>query len=194
MAPKALLTRQADARTRTGDLFITSEVKGSGGVRRRVAGSVRCAGRSSPRGDTSPLSSIGRYPGVWARIGHVTDLPAHLFTERAGGPLPGQLLRQPYAATGRAGKRPPGSFIAPRARYEILGQTDGLVRLTSSLEKSRPERQPTVSPHRPGRPRPNTRTSAVFGFFVAPCRMLVVPFGPNRQREGCQIVIVWKPF
>ena len=78
-------THQADARTRTGDPFITSELRRSGGVCRRVAGSGLEAGETPRRRSVSPPCSVSRFPGVWARIGHSGKTGARLRSPHAVG-------------------------------------------------------------------------------------------------------------
>ena len=70
--PQNGLVSEADARTRTGDPFITSELRRSGGVCRRVAGSGLRSGIASRSGTHTALCSIASYRGVWARIGHAS--------------------------------------------------------------------------------------------------------------------------
>ena len=76
-------THEADARTRTGDPFITSELRRSGGVCRRVAGSGLEAGETPRRRSVSPPCSVSRFPGVWARIGHSGKTGARLRSPHA---------------------------------------------------------------------------------------------------------------
>ena len=80
---------KADARTRTGDPFITSEISRSGGVCRDVAGSGQRAGKFRGPGRWSPLPSISRFPGVRARIGHWSHDPGARVEVRGPSHAPG---------------------------------------------------------------------------------------------------------
>jgi hypothetical protein len=60
---------RADARTRTGDPDLRVKSSALAGLP-SSAGSGRLAGRTSPWGLTSRLSSTRPFSGVWARIGH----------------------------------------------------------------------------------------------------------------------------
>src|SRR5829696_7727210 len=57
----ARIQRRADARIRTADPFITSEIDRSGEACRQVAPSGRLAGRTWGSYDASPLTPIGGF-------------------------------------------------------------------------------------------------------------------------------------
>jgi hypothetical protein len=73
---KSRKSERADARTRTEDPFITSELPACGVMWPGLARSGLAPGVVGASGLATPRSSVSGFSDVWARIGHRTARPA----------------------------------------------------------------------------------------------------------------------
>src|ERR671910_2702475 len=106
---------KADARTRTGDPFITSEIARSGGIGRRVAESGAEQGESSRRALRVRQGSVPRFSDVWALIGHWEN---RLFSGPSQCPASSSSFQQASCTAARSNRK---KLLCSRSRASSTG-------------------------------------------------------------------------